>query len=226
MHVVGKPLERYVGEKLLTYLENHDLLSHAQYGFRRRRCTAEAIFDYLGRILKFFDKNTPTIAIHLDLRKAFDTISHSLLIEKLPSFFLHENLIDWVKDYLSNRSSIVMFDNQKSDPLTVSVGVPQGSVLGPLLFLLYINDLPSLKLNSYISLYADDTLLLNANSDERILHNELQEDLENIGNWMNFNKLSVNVKKSETILYATTPIQPSTLNFRLEDFNIKKHDPN
>ena len=204
-------IERYIGDHILNFMEDNNLFNPTQYGFRPNRCTGEAIFEYLLRIMQHFEQNRFSIAIHLDLRKAFDTICHTRLVNKLKHYYFSDPLIKWLDNYLTNRRTIVMFNGNNSLEHKITVGVPQGSVLGPILFLLYINDLPNLKLKSYISLYADDTLLLHSSNNLIDLTNSLQEDLHNVGHWMEENKLSVNATKSEIIPYGQKTISQSLM---------------
>ena len=105
IHIAGKLLEKYITDIILIYLENKNILTHAQYGFRKNRCCGEAIYDYMSRVLKFYDKNKYAIALHLDIRKAFDSISHEILLQKIQNINFGTNLVQWFKSYLKNREN-------------------------------------------------------------------------------------------------------------------------
>ena len=144
-------------KRLINFVEKNNILSEHQYGFRKNRSTELAITEFIDKITKAIDKGQYTIGIFLDLSKAFDTINHTILIKKLEYYGNRGIALKWFQNYLTNRKQIVKYNDITSEAMTITTGVPQGSILGPLLLLLYINDMQNCsKLVSTI-LFADDT---------------------------------------------------------------------
>ena len=155
--VISKILEKLVSIRLVKFFTKHKILYEGQYGFRRQRNTTDAIMDLTGNILHSFNKGMFTIGIFLDMTKAFDSIKHETLLYKLQNYGIRGTVFNWLKSYLSNRKLQVKFKNTLSDQYTVDFGIPQGSVLGPLLYIVLANDLiKCLKFCSCVS-FADDT---------------------------------------------------------------------
>ena len=139
----------------------------------------------------------------MDLKKAFDTVDHKILLKKLWCFGFRDVSFDWFESYLTDRQQLTLVNNVESDLLHEDVyGVPQGSVLGPLLFLLYINDIKSIIENSYFHLFADDTIIIQTASDPDSLVLSLERELENVANWLENNKMTINTQKTEVIFFG------------------------
>ena len=158
-----------------------------------------AVMDIYEKLLSNLDKKLNTCAIFLDLAKAFDSVSHKILIQKLQNYGIHGKLLDLFVSYLSSRSQFVKFDNTQSSLIDILFGVPQGSILGPLLFLIFINDLPNAS-KFFIRLFADDTFLCAQNDDFLALENEVNIELKKVYIWLVSNKLTLNIKKSQFML--------------------------
>ena len=156
---VAKVFERVVYNQLYKYLDENNLLHLNQSGFRPKHSTAFALFDATIEWLKNLDKGRVTSAFFLDLAKAFDTVDHTILLSKLSIYGVDERSVLWFKSYLSDRQQICLVNQHQSSPRQIICGVPQGSILGPLLFLIYINDLPNCLSYSTPRMYADDTNL-------------------------------------------------------------------
>ena len=145
-----------------------------------------------------------TLSVYLDLSKAFDTIDHSILLDKLEHYGIRGNCLHWFKSYLCNRSQYVKINNAVSDTKQIVCGVPQGSVLGPLLFIIYTNDLPNSLTHTSAILFADDTTIFTKSSDIASLYEQVNYDLNSLHDWFKTNKLSLNVNKTNYMLFGNT----------------------
>ena len=199
--IPGKILEKHVYSFIIEHLENNNLLSKSQNGFRKKHGTMDTVFKFLMKITNNLNDKQPTLSLFIDFKKAFDTISHELLITKLSDLFLSKNLINWVKHYLMNRSQSTFANGVASSTNLLTYGVPQGSIMGPLLFLIYVNDMPKLPLSSEILLYADDTVLTCSANSLDVISNCIQEDIDLLKHWCDVNKLTINVKKTKIVLF-------------------------
>ena len=139
----------------------------------------------------------------LDLKKAFDTVDHCILLSKLSEIGVSPSSIKWFESYLNNRKQKTSCGNEISAALPVTVGVPQGSILGTLLFLVYINNLPNAVKNSEVTLYADDTVLYCFSKDPRLLEDKLNEDLLMVAYWLRENKLTLNLDKTKSTIIGS-----------------------
>ena len=149
------------------------------------------------------DSGLINAVLFIDLKKAFDTIDHNILLQKLTCYGFNKETIDIFRNYLSDRTQITVINNIRSDTRKVTCGVPQGSILGPLLFLIYINDLPNSELVSDGRLFADDTNLTFTDSNPDKLISVLNDDLKTLQNWLNLNKLSLNAIKTKCMFMAS-----------------------
>ena len=161
---ISKLIEKLTYNRLIKYIENRSILHSNQFGFRSAHSTVHAITAIHEKILENVDNSKHTISIYLDLSKAFDSVNHSILLNKLEHYGIRGTALDFFQSYLTNRQQFTIVNGEKSDLLTVICGVPQGSTLGPLLFLLYINDLASAS-KFFVSLFADDTGLILSHAD-------------------------------------------------------------
>jgi hypothetical protein len=178
-------------------------LYEGQYGFRKQRSTADAILDLTGNILDGFNKGMFTLGLFLDMTKAFDSIKHETLFRKLEIYGVRGISLKWVKSYLSNRSLKVNYNGLLSEECNIDFGTPQGSVLGPLLYIILTNDMPKCLKFCNSVIFADDTTIFISGKNLRFLYRKLNEDLKRINNWFDSNLLTLNVEKSNYILFKT-----------------------
>ena len=199
---LSKIFERVMFDQLLAYLSNNNLLCINQFGFRPGHSTELAALRLVDHLIAQMDRyNVPT-NIYIDLSKAFDTLDHSILLSKLKYYGVTGCSYDLLSSYLTGRSQYVEFSGHKSNTLPISTGVPQGSVLGPLLFLVCINDLPLVSNIFDMLMYADDTTLY-CNINQNVTAEVINRELLKINQWLGANKLSLNVSKTKFMVFHT-----------------------
>ena len=204
-YTVSKVLERAVHTQLYNYLQSHKMLSPYQCGFRKSYSTELTALCLADTIRWNIDLGQMTGAVYIDLRKAFDTVDHNLLLRKLSYIGVTNWELDWFMDYSRNRTQVVDYQGVLSNPEEVSIGVPQGSILGPLLFILHVNDLSQVVTKCSILMYADDTVLFFSAKQASIIEETLNKELAEIDQWLYENSLFINVSKTEAMLFGTTP---------------------
>ena len=201
--VPGKILEKIVHSHLVAFFENNNLLCERQGGFRKDHSTLGSIADFTTDIFNAINSKDLTVATFFDLKKAFDTVDHSILIKKLSKMGIQGNTLRWLENYLLNRKQRTICNNILSQEGNVICGVPQGSILGPLLFLVYINDISNIFENAKFQLYADDTVIYcSGKSMENIIEN-LQTNMNRFANWCRVNKLTINTKKTKVMCFGS-----------------------
>ena len=198
----GKILEKLIYNQIINYLDNNHILDANQSGFRAKHSTNATVAKLTDNICINFNNNQPTIASYIDLKKAFDTINHQILLKKLPYLGFHNDVIKWIGSYLQNRKQLTIANNFKSPLLPVTCGVPRGSTLGPLLFLIYINDCGKAIKHSKYLLYADDTVLYTADNDIERAITHMNDDLYSVQKWCSDNSLTINSKKTKFMEYS------------------------
>ena len=174
-----------------------------QSGFRKNHSCHTALTHLIDTWLKDIDSGNYVGAVFLDLRKAFDLVDHEILIHKLKLYHFSENTVKLFESYLSNRNQLIKIKNLKSDILSIKSGVPQGSILGPLLFLLYMNDIASISNTGSTDLYADDTTVCETSNDLRKIQIQLQIRLNLISNWCTQNNMSIHPAKTKCMVIST-----------------------
>ena len=202
LNVFSKVYERLFYNRLLKYLNKHKILYELQFGFREKHSTELALICLIGKIISAIERNEFTIAVFLDLSKAFYLVDHQILLKKLEHYDIRGVPLKWLSSYLSGRQQYVNFQNTDSDKMFIKRGVTQGSILGPLLFLVFINDLHNVSsVLSYI-LFADDSNLLFSGTNFKQILKIMKDELEKITWWFKSNSLCLNVNKTNFMVFA------------------------
>ncbi|CAB3246280.1 unnamed protein product [Arctia plantaginis] len=200
--VISKIFEKVIYIRLETFLKSKDFFYSRQYGFRPLSNTLSATIDLITKIKNKIDQKQIVLGIFIDLKKAFDTISHEILLQKLFNIGIKDKALRILTSYLSGREQIVKIGQHHSSPKYLTYGVPQGSILGPLLYLIYINDISQIGLKGDISLYADDTCLFYYGHSVDAMKPQIQNDLNMLNDWFQHNLLTINTKKTNYVIFA------------------------
>ena len=190
--------------RFIDFLNKYNILYEQQYGFRQNFSTDFALKELSDKIADAIDKNMFMVGIFIDLSKAFDTLNHGILIEKLSRYGVRGVANDWFHNYLSNREQFVNNNNVLSSRSEITTGVPQGSILGPLLFLLYINDISYSSDILRFILYADDTNIFHSCESIDELCDVVNTELQGVKQWFKANRLSVNLKKTNFVIFGNS----------------------
>ena len=201
----SKVFERLIYDQLLSFVKKQNILYQFQFGFRKGYSTEQAILEITDYLKTAIDNKLYTCGIFLDFSKAFDTVNHNILLRKLEKKGIRGLPLQWFLSYLTNRAQFVQIGNVKSDLLTVKCGIPQGSTLGPLLFLLYINDLPNSSDILQFKIFADDTNIFYSSKNPNMLQNVINDELIKVYQYCSANKLSINFKKTNYMQITSRP---------------------
>ncbi len=219
--IFSKIIEKIVSYKLTNHLQINNLLTPNQFGFQRNLSCEHNLIHLTNFISNSLNENKYAIGIFLDLQKAFDVVSHEILLKKLENFGIKNTELQWFKSYLTDRNQVVDINGTTSNPNKINISVMQGSVLGPLLFLCFINDLPNASKLLKTLLFADETCALDSDDDLQVLFDRWNRELQKITNWFIINKISVNASKCKFILFnrprkkLPTPLPQLYLNFNI-----------
>ena len=205
---MSKILEKIMFERLTSYLHKNQFFYENQFGFRKNHSTNHATTMLSENIADAFEKKEHVLGIFLDLSKAFDTIDHNILLHKLWHYGIRGTAHQWFTSYLSNRKQVVELNRIRSNTRLVEYGVAQGSIIGPLLFLIYVNDFSNCITSGNTIMYADDTNVFLRNSCFDVLYKEGNKQLSNIENWLSANKLTPNTKKTFYMTFRTPKSKP------------------
>ena len=184
-------MEKLVHNQIYSYLQQNNILIEAQHGFRPLRSTVSTLLKITNQWYHNIDEGLLNGVVFLDLKKAFDTVNHEILLSKLSLYGVKGTANAWFQSYLSKRTQVCQVNGNLSLLQNIITGIPQGSILGPLLFLIYVNDFPNYLTNAECDMFADDTQIASASNDIKILA-RMFTDLLNISDWMAANKLSLN----------------------------------
>ena len=221
LSVFSKIFEKVMYKRLYAYLECHNILYSLQFGFRQKCSTNHAVISIAESIRSSVDNKEFGCGIFIDLKNAFDTVNHSILLLKLHHYGIIGKAYEWFQSYLSNRKQFVCVNGHDSDSLPLTCSVPQGSVLGPLLFLLYVNDLPNTSSLLTFHLFADDTNIYYSCKNLDDLESKLNHELKIVAEWMKSNRLALSILKTNFILFHSKKLKPSKLiNLKIDGVNI------
>ena len=203
LSTIARIFEKVIYKQFYDYLSRKNILDPRQSGFRSLHSTVTALLDLTNQWCFNIDRGLINGVLFLDLKKAFDTVDHNLLLIKLEYVGVRGQTLEWFKSYLSNRSQVVFINGVLSEHEQIKCGVPQGSILGPLLFLIYINDLSSIIDIATTRMYADDTNLTFTACNIPELQEQMSVDIQCLKNWLIANKLTLNVIKTEYMLVGS-----------------------
>ncbi|MCG8034833.1 MAG: hypothetical protein JAZ03_22035 [Candidatus Thiodiazotropha taylori] len=201
---LSKILEKHVHDSLMHHLNTHELLHKMQSGFRPKHSCETALISMVDSWLNALDNGKVVGVLFIDFKKAFDLVDHEILLTKLKLYGISEETSTWFKTYLTHRQQQTSLHNVNSELKTVTYGVPQGSILGPLLFLLFINDLPLYIKDIHAELYADDTTLFDIQGSTSDIEKNLQQALNKLSMWCKYNGMVVNTEKTKLMLITTS----------------------
>ena len=206
--------------RLYKYLTKNKLYCK-QFGFQKAYSPEHAILQVVEQINQSFEKSEFTLGVFVDLSKAFDTADHQILLKKLEYYGIAGNNLRWFENYLKDRQQFISFEHNSSKKATITCGIPQVSILGPLLFLLYVNDLHHASKILNPVMFADDTNLFFSHSDINLLFEKMNKELTNVSDWFNANKLSLNVKKAKYSFFHKSS-KTDNIRRRLPNLNINE----
>ena len=221
--IFSKIIERLIYDQFIEFINKHNILSELQFGFQKCKSTEHAISSILTQINDAFAEKKSAYCIFLDFAKAFDTVNHEILIEKLKYYGVSGTTLDLFRNYLTNRSQVVEVNGTSSDHGVIRHGVPQGSILGPLLFLLYINDISNSSNLLKFFLFADDTTVYySADPSKKDTEKILNTELEKVSCWLAANKLSLNVKKSNFLHFHYGKSKKDSLAIKIDNILVEE----
>ena len=219
-HTISKIFEKIVFKQLTEYLNSNSLLSDFQFGFRKGRSTSDALICLTEKLYKNLENKDASALLLLDFTKAFDTIDHNILLTKLKRLGFDGLNLQWFETYLKGRQQYVQLDDISSNTQQIKTGVPQGSILGPLLFSIYTNDLINSH-NSFSVSFADDISIVINDKNPETLSKKAEASLTNIMKWVDSNKLSLNIQKTSYIIISNKNVG-NNFKIKLKDIELTR----
>lgn len=223
--IYEKVLEIIVKDQLLEYVNERNILISEQSGFRQNHSCESALNLLLYKWKRMIEEKKTIVVLFLDLKRAFETISRTEMLKTLRKYGIGGNVLKWFESYLSSRTQICQYGNSTSSSKLVPLGVPQGSVLGPILFILYINDMKKAIKHCDINLFADDTVVFIAEKNVRIAIRKIKDDLALLNKWLKIKKLKLNVQKTKSMIISNKKnLNNTELKIEIEGIEIEKVD--
>ena len=222
--ILSKVFEKIMYDRLLNSLERYKILYDKQYGFRKKHSTYMALITLMDKLTNAIENGEYVIGIFLDFSKPFDTVNHDILLEKWEHYGIRGCALSWFRSYHSNRPQYDTYNGTTSMSQTIKCGVPQGSILGLLLFLICINDLGNVWINTMPLLFADDTNLFASGTNIIQLQDAVTNDLNNIAEWLKVNRLSLNIKKTHFMIFSKRKQPQPDVNIKIKGRPIEEVD--
>ena len=218
---LSKIIEKVIANRMTNYLEDHDILSKTQFGFRKNMGTESALLNYIDNIQNQLNDHKYSISIFMDLSKAFDVINHDILKHKLYHYGFRGNFLNFILNFIKDRNYFVHVNGLNSEMKILNIGVPQGSTLGPLLFLIYINDMIYCSNLLFLTQFADDSTITYSSLDLEQAIKTVEQELNKVLDWLEANKLIINLTKTHLMLF-TTRARPDTISILAKGQVIKE----
>ena len=219
-----KSSERVMYNRVIDYLNKYGILFSYQFGFRKCHSTYMSLMILMDKLIKSLDNGDCVIGVFLDFSKAFDTVDHVILLQKLEFYGIRGSALSWFQSYLKNRKQFVSYNGATSSLKLVKCGVPQGSILVPLLVLIYINDLSNVCSCTNPILFADDTNWFINGKYIFVLQDVLNKELANISEWLKVNKLSLNIDKTQFMMFSRRKITPPKIDIKIDNQSVMETD--
>lgn len=203
----SKVMEKLVADYMMDFIDTNNILNNNQFGFRKGHSTSHAVITLVERVSTALDTGKIVVGVFVDLKKAFDTVNHKILLSKLYAIGIRGNLYSWFQSYLGKRMQFVYFNGVQSDTKEITHGVPQGSILGPLLFLIYVNDFSRASDIFFSIMYADDTNIFIEGIKYEGMIEIMNDELEKVDQWLKANKLTLNLRKTHYMVFHRSKIK-------------------